>query len=257
MTSNSRLGEHAAPEHREAGRSPVELETVVQIVERSGEIWKEFAEVKSVSRNGAGFSLTRPCKVGRLIKMVMPLEPELRAYDEQKELYPVMGIVQYCNAATINGSKVYHVGVGFIGKSVPESFKKDPTQSYRIGGMTKNGLWQVIEAESQFKDRKDPRYWIAVGLTITLIRQSERSVIKENTFTKNLSSGGLSIVSRLEASVGDKVKIACPELDFYAMAVVRNRNRRKPKDPTLHLEILETQFPIEKLIATRTVGVET
>jgi hypothetical protein len=253
MTANNSLKETASEDHRVAGRSSAALQTVVQIIDAGGETWKEIAEVKSVSRNGAGFTLSRQCEVGRLVKMVMPLEPELRAYDHQKELYPVMGIVQYCNAATINNKTVYHVGTGFIGKNVPDSFKKDPTQSYRIGGMTKTGLWQVIEAKAQFKNRKEQRYWVMVGVSISLIRQAERSVVKEETFTRNISASGLSIACKLDAAVGDKVKVACRELDFYAVAVVRNRNQKKVDEPTLHVEFVESQFPIDKLIAAKTV----
>src|SRR3982751_3227499 len=160
MTVSNNLGETARADERQVERAPAELNAVVQVKESQDEMWKEFTEVRSVSRNGAGFCLSRPCEVGRLVKMVMPLEPDLRAYDQDKELYPVMGIVQYCNAATVNGQTVYHVGTGFVGKNVPDSFKKNPTQSYRIGGMTKDGLWQIVEADSQFKSRKDTRYWI-------------------------------------------------------------------------------------------------
>jgi hypothetical protein len=255
MTNHDPLAATEASDHRIAGRTPVELRTVVRIVESSGETWKEFADVKSVSRNGAGFSLTRPCEVGRLITMVMPLDPQLRAYDHNKELYPVMGIIQYCNAAEVNGDTIYHIGVGFIGKSVPESFKQDPMQNYRIAGMTKEGLWQVVEARSQFKKRKDPRYWISLNIAITLMRQADRSVIKEETCTRNISASGLSLATRLDAAVGDKVKIACRELDFYAVALVRNVNTRKSGEPTLHVEFVESQFPIDKLIAVKTIDI--
>ena len=239
-------------ENRTEQRVPTTLRTVVQVKDRNGENWKEVADVTTVSRNGAGFSLTRPCSVGRLITLVMPLQPELRAYDHDSEVYPVLGIVQYCNAATVGGKTVYHVGVGFVGKRVPESFKTDPEQSYRINGMTKEGLWEISEADSQFKNRKQPRYWISFGLTISLIQKVEKSIAKEVTFTKNIGAGGVSVSSTLFANVGDKVKVACKELDFYAIAVVRNRKTTEDETPTLHLEFLDAKFPIEKVIATRT-----
>jgi len=247
MSVASELGEVVHFNNRVLDRAPVALQAVVQVKESQKDTWKEVTDVKSVSRNGAGFMLTRPCVVGRLVTMVLPLEPDLRAYDHDKELYPVMGIVQYCNSAMVNGEKKYHVGVGFIGKNIPESFKKDPNQSFRILGMSKEGMWQVIEADREFKNRKDPRFWISVGITVSAVR----SRVKEVTHTKNVSARGLSIASALDAAVGEKVKLACPELDFYAFAVVRNRNRRKGDTPTLHLELLENEFPIDKLIASQ------
>ena len=159
MSSDTSFTAITAPENRRVDKVDLELKTIVQVKESDSETWKEVTKVNTISRNGAGFSLPRSVGVGRLITLVMPLDPELRAYDQDKELYPVLGLVQYCNKGMIDGNTVFHVGVGFVGKHVPESFKANPNQSYRISGMKKDGLWEITEAESQFKNRKQPRYW--------------------------------------------------------------------------------------------------
>ncbi|MEO6654705.1 MAG: hypothetical protein ABIO36_01340 [Pyrinomonadaceae bacterium] len=253
MSFSNLIGSTSAPENRRADRAPSELKTIVQIKEGEDVTWKEVTKVATVSRNGAGFCLSRPCIMGRLISLVMPLNPDLRAYDEKEEVYPVMGIVQYCNEGLINGERVFHVGVGFIGKQIPESFKADPKQSYRIIGMTKAGLWEITEAESEFKNRKQPRYWFALGVTITLLQKAGKSTSKEETVTKNVGTGGASVACSLDAAVGDKLKFACKELDFYAIAVVRNRKIEKGSEvPTLHLQFVDAEFPIDRVIAART-----
>ncbi len=257
MGSNNSLQSTTAPENRRVERTPSELKTIVQVKESEDETWKEVTRVTTVSRNGAGFSLPRPCKVGRLITLVMPLDPALRAYDEDKELYPVMGLVQYCNPGVVNGEAVYHVGVGFVGKQIPESFKADATQNYRISGMKKDGLWEITEADSQFKNRKQPRYWISLPVTISLLQRAEQAVAKEETYTKNIGAGGVSVSCSLMAGVGDKVKFACKEIDFYAIALVRNRKSPKNESPTLHLEFIDDELPVEKVIATRTLTIAT
>lgn len=233
-------------------RTDSELRTVVQVKDHDGESWKEVVKVTTVSRNGAGFSLPRPVTVGRLLTLVMPLDPELRAYDEDKEVYPVLGLVQYCNQGKVDGETVYHVGVGFVGKQMPESFKADPTQSYRISGMRKDGLWEITEAESQFKNRKQPRYWISLPVTISLLQRAEQPITREETFTKNIGAGGVSVQCSLAAGVGDKVKFACKEIDFYAVALVRNRKVTANDSPTLHLQFIDAELPVEKVIASRT-----
>lgn len=248
MSYNNNLRTTAVADGRTAERVPTELQTIVQVREDDGEVWKEVVKVTTVSRNGAGFSLSRPCVVGRLITLVMPLDPELRAYDHDREVYPVMGIVQHCNPATVDGAKVYHVGAGFIGKNVPESFKTDPTQNYRIAGMTTDGLWRVTETESQFKKRRQPRYWIGIPATVSLLKKAENSGAKEETYTINIAAGGVSVVCRLAASVGEKVKFACPSANFYAVAIVRNRKQPKGELPTLHLEFVDAQFPVERVV---------
>src|SRR5688572_1434847 len=105
-------------------RANADLSAVIQVREKD-QTWKEIVKISTVSRNGAGFSMSRPCVVGRLITLVLPLPREYRAYDHEKDLYPVMAIVQHCNES-MGEEKVFNLGVGFVGKSIPESFKADP-----------------------------------------------------------------------------------------------------------------------------------
>lgn len=231
---------------RVENRVTADLKAMVQVREKDGETWKEIVDLSTVSRNGAGLTLSRPCVVGRLITLVLPLPREFRAYDHDKDLYPVMAIVQYCNEGMVGPDKVFHVGAGFVGKVIPESFKADPTQNYRITGMNKEGFWEVTESGREFQNRKKPRYWISLPVSIALIQREEKSIKREETFTRNVGAGGVSIASSLNANVGDKVKFACKSLDFYTIGVVRNT---APGDsPTVHIEFLEDEFPIEKLI---------
>ena len=164
-----------------------------------------------------------------------------------------MAIVQYCNATTVDGQTQYHIGVGFVGKKIPDSYKADPTQSYRISGMKQDGLWSISEAQSQFKNRKQPRYWISVPITVSLLQKAGHPGAKEETYTKNICAGGISAVCSLETNVGEKVKIACKELNFYSLAIVRNRKTSNGEIPTLHLEFVDNEFPIEAVVATRVV----
>lgn len=253
MTFNNNI--KSEPEPRKGKRVASELKAIVQVKESEHENWKEVSKIVTVSRNGAGFRLTRPCVVGRLITLVMPLDSELRAYDKKEEVYRVMSIVQYCSAATVDGETVYHVGVGFVGKEMPESYKVNPAQDYRIVGMNKDGLWAITEAETEFKNRRKPRYWISVPVLISLLQRGNSSGAKEETVTKNLCAGGVSVVCSLVAKIGDKVKFACEDLDFYSMAIVRNRKINKDGVPTLHLEFLDNEFPVKEVVASRVAEV--
>ena len=239
-------------ENRKAERATTELRTIVQVKESAEDSWKEITVVTTVSRNGAGFSLSRPCPVGRLVTLVMPMPTELRAYDQDEKLYPVIGVVQYCNKGMVDGETVYHVGVGFVGKRIPLSFKTDPQQSYRFCGMTKNGLWQITESETPFKPRGNPRYWLELDMAISLMKKEKHSITKENTVTKNISASGVSVPCSLNANVGDRVKVASKKYDFYAIAVVRNRKEVEGLPPMLHLEFIDAKFPIEKILFAQT-----
>jgi len=241
-------------ENRKVDREPVQLRTIVQVKESDHESWKEVTEVRTISRNGAGFSLSRECSVGRLVTLVLPMPTELRAYDLKKELYPVLGLVQYCNAGKVDGKTVYHVGVGFIGKQVPDSFKAEPTQNYRITGMTADGLWSITESESQFHNRKQPRHYLSIAATVSLVQHVDKTSAKEETFTTNIGAGGVSVICSLDAAVGSKVKFACKEINFYAIAVVRNRKELEGQPPTLHLEFIDAELPMAKILGFKSQG---
>ena len=235
------------PVTRTTHRLPAELKTIVRVRETNDDAWKEVTVVRTVSRNGAGFSLKRPCTVGRLVMLVMPLDPALRAYDVDEEHYPVMGLVQYCNDGMIDGEPVFHIGVGFVGRNIPDSYKSDPTQNYHICGMNEDGLWKIAESKTKFKSRKFPRYSVAFDVSISLIQKGKKTDSKESTITRNISATGASVVCSLEAGIGDRVKFASKEHDFYSIAIVRNRDEVNDLPPTLHLEFVDTQFPMEKV----------
>ena len=235
-------------ENRKVKRTQTELKTIVQVKESNEEAWKEVTKVTTVSRNGAGFNLTRECKVGRLVMLVLPLPVLLRAYDVDTELYPVVGLVQYCNPVNLDGEDLFHIGVAFVGKQIPESYKADPQQSYRISGMNDDGLWNITESKTPFRNRKDARFCVPLEVTVSLLKSKKQSVSKETTVTKNISASGVSVPCSLEANVGDRVKFASKEHDFYALAVVRNRKEGSGGPPTLHLEFVENKFPMEKIL---------
>lgn len=251
MSSTNDILSTSPDEHRTGPRVSTELFAVVQVKESDSEGWKENTRITTVSRNGAGFNLARECSVGRLVGLTLRLPPDLRAYDQNEDLYSVVALVQHCSAANLDGATVYHVGVAFVGKDVPDSFKTDPQQNYRISGMNKDGLWSITESNSQFKVRKHPRHWFKIAVTISVRHRSDKTSIKQDALTINISSGGAAVACSLDAEIGDKVKVACKELNFYAVAVVRNRNAMNGDTPSLHLEFIGEQFPIDKLFAAR------
>lgn len=226
-----------------------ELKSVVQVKDGPDASWKEVTTVTTISRNGAGFSLPRPCAVGRLVTLVLPMPTELRVYDQKEQLYPVLGLVQYCNEGLVEGNKCYHVGVAFIGKQLPASFKANPLQSYRITGMSPEGLWTITETDNEYKARRHPRYWVAMDVGITVLHVDRKVSYKDRAVTQNIGASGASVRTALAANVGDKVKFACKEFDFYSIGIVRDRQEPDGQVPTLHVEFLDNSFPVEKLLA--------
>lgn len=235
-------------DNRRSDRLSTDLKTIVQVKESLTESWKEVVDITTVSRNGAGFSLTRSVSVGRLVSLVLPLPNEFRAYDDDKDLYPVLGLVQHCTEVTIDGTTSFQIGVGFVGKEVPESYKQDPAQNYRFTGVGQNGLWLITEAKSQFKKRSDPRFWKAIEFTVSQLKRGRDEAAKTTARSKDISASGLSIPCSLDLEIGEKVKVACKPYDFYAIAEVRNRQQKDDtNEVTLHLKFVDQQFPMHSL----------
>lgn len=248
----SKIKETAVSGVRHNHRVPADLETIIRVRESAKDSWKEITTVSTVSRNGAGFMLKRPVVVGRLVTLLMPLDPMLRAYDKKEELYPVMGLVQYCNEGLVDNAKIYHVGVGFVGRTVPESYKADPRQSYHICGIDDEGLWKIAESAAQYKIRNFPRFSVEIDVSLSLIRKARKGGAKEAhtrelTRTRNISATGASVISALDAAVGEKVKFGSKEHNYYTIAIVRNRDETHVGGKTLNLEFLDSQFPMEKI----------
>ncbi len=230
--------------------APTIMHAVIKIRDEKSKLWKETAEVINVSATGAGFYMIRQCKAGRLVSMMMPVEPHLRFYDHEKELYRVWGVVQHCHRLT-DEDIGFHVGVAFIGREAPESYKTDPMQSYRICGMTEDGLWKVQEAK-EFKPRKDPRFYAAVDHYLAVVDAQNSDKKGEKATTENISKSGAAVLTNLDLHAGDRVKLISEQYDFSGLAVVCSRKDTKGGKARLSIQFVGATFPVEQISAKKT-----
>ncbi len=234
-------------ENRRGDRISLSLSAVVKFKESSETVWKERTDLISISRSGAGFYLERECPVGQLISLIMPMPKHLRCYDTDKELYRVWGLVQHCSPVTGDDVSNYHVGVAFVGKTVPPSYTENPLQSYRIAGINEDGTWRIVEAKTSFVVRRHPRYWICLEIFLSALDNDKNMISDEKAATENISLSGAAIFSNLKVDVGDSVNFDCVKHNFSALAIVRNRQTYEHQLPKLHLEFINTTFPVEEI----------
>ncbi|MFN0140594.1 MAG: PilZ domain-containing protein [Pyrinomonadaceae bacterium] len=159
----------------------------------------------------------------------------------------IVCLVQQSNPVIVDGRPRFHVSVAFVGETYPDSYNADPSQSYAVCGSHENGFFRITESEKPFKTRRHPRFRFELELTLVHIKKTDKSVVRAAGFTKNVSVSGLSIVSSLEAQIGDKIKVGSPDLDFYGLAVVRNRKSLIGVENLLHLEFLDFDFPTSRV----------
>jgi hypothetical protein len=210
--------------------------------------WKEVADLISVSSTGASFNLARRCEVGTLVSLMIPLPVYMRCYDHDKEFYRVWGLVQHCEALMAENPSNFHIGVAFIGKHCPGSYKADPMKHYRISGVDDIGMWKVAELKTAFKKRADVRFWKPVELYLALIDTKDGSTGGERTVSENVSRSGAAVLTTMNVGIGDRVKFISAEYDFSGLAVVCNAQPSDDHRTRLHLKFVENTFPVETLM---------
>lgn len=234
---------------RRLERSSKLLAAVVKGKEDKESVWKEPTELINMSRSGAGFYLERKCDVGRLISLMVAMPQHLRCYDFDRELYRVFGLVQHCSPVLRDdGEQEFHIGVAFIGKTAPSSYSENPLQSYRIAGMNLDGTWRIVEAKADFVTRKHPRHWISLDVLLATWDENGKLILDEKAKTENVSLSGAAVFSDLAVNTGDSVNIDYIAYDFSAKAIVRNRQEADGEPPKLHLEFIDADFPVEKIL---------
>lgn len=223
------------------------LNAVVKGKDDDNENWKEVADVITYSVTGCAFYLTRSCKTGTLVSLMLPMPAEVRCYDHEKEFYRVWGLVQHCQKTVVEGVESFHIGIAFIGKNAPSTYHTDPSRNYRISGMNEDGLWKVSPLKGEFKPRQDIRYWQMIELYLAQVDSERQSLSGARAVTENISRHGAAVISKLNVDVGDRVKFISEEFDFSGMAVVCNRQLGGDNRQRLHLQFVDSQFPVEKL----------
>src|SRR5881409_4338142 len=112
-------------------RERLELKLPVRVVcrETPDFEWMEVTRLQNVTPFGAGFTLKRPTEKGRLLHMTIPMPRQLRVFDHVEDQYKVWALVRYVKPTTPKGSqtRVFEVGVAFIGKRPPRSYEDNPT----------------------------------------------------------------------------------------------------------------------------------
>jgi len=229
------------------GSNNVMFAAVIKARETSVKMWTESVDVISASHSGVGFYAQHECFVGQLISLLMPMPIELRRYDQDRKLYKIWGLVQHCNPQ--KGIPGFHIGVAFTGSTAPFDYADNPMTSYRVSGVDPNGFWAISESDTPFRMRRHSRFWSSTEVILTAINSKDAEGETEKTLTENISESGASVFSSLQLNVGDRVKITSAEHSFNAIAMVRSRLSGRDKRLRLHLEFVDSTFPIVEILS--------
>lgn len=214
--------------------------------------FNEITRLIDVSAFGAGFNLRQPIKRGRLIFMTMPLSRQLRNYDYTEPQYKIWGLVRHCIPVRQKATETYAIGTAFIGKHPPESYLENPSKLYDITERESDGFWNLVEAsaipdESDLPtaDRRHTRHSIPVGITLEVLNDNGIVVTKESTVTENVSLGGASVFTTINADVGSFLRLTSEQYNVTITSIVRGKRNGIDGIPRLHLEFFDRYFPLE------------
>jgi PilZ domain len=215
--------------------------------------WDEITRLKDISSFGAGFTLDRSVKRGRLLKITLPMPRQMRCYDFLESQYVIWGIVRRCVRLEDQEDTSYLVGVAFIGKVPPKTYIDDPSQLYDVShrAQVDDGLWLVTHAEANpdesevpNEDRRHSRYQIPFNVTVELVNSAGNVLQSESAVTENISLGGASVFTSLIVEIGEFVRITSMQDDATLKAIVRGKRIGPDGIPRLHIEFVDQFFPL-------------
>lgn len=241
-------------ENRRIQRISLPLPVRVEVKVDSNINWNEITRLSDVSAFGAGFSLKRPVKRGRLVLMTIPMPRQLRSFDYGEPQYKIWGVVRRCISIGNAQNPEYSVGVAFTGKTPPAGFIEHPSRLYDISHREGEGegFWHLAPADLMADDsnlpkdlRKQTRFHIPEALILEKVDESGNVLESESTVTENISLGGAAVFTTLKPETGAFLRVTSQRFDITILSVVRGSRVGTDGVTRLHLEFIDRFFPLE------------
>lgn len=242
----------SARDHRRQNRINLPLPVRVEYKANKETAFNEITRLVDVSAFGAGFNFPQPIKRGRLIFMTMPLARQLRNYDYTEPQYRIWGLVRHCVSVRLRDKESYAIGTAFIGKRPPQSYLENPSKLYDIVDRNREGFWSVGEAHPNpdesglpMVDRRHTRHVIPIEIKLETLDENGNILMEEATVTENISLGGASVFTSLDAGIGSFLIMTSRQYDVSITSIVRGKRQGTDGISRLHLEFFDRYFPLE------------
>ena len=242
-------------ENRRIQRISLPLPVRVEVVVDQNVSWNEITRLSDLSAFGAGFSLTRPIKRGRLLQLTLPMPRQLRSYDFSEPQYKVWALVRRCiGVASKTSEREYAIGVAFTGKSPPPGYLDDPSRLYDISHREEEstGFWHIVPAELSADEgelpneiRKQTRLRIAEPLLLERLDASSNVIASEATVTENISLGGAAVFTTMDAPAGTFLRVSSERFNVTILSIVRAARIGGDGIKRVHIEFIDRFFPLD------------
>jgi hypothetical protein len=241
-------------ENRRIQRISLPLPVRVEVRIDTKVSWDEITRLSDVSAFGAGFSLKRPIKQGRMVLMTIPMPRQLRSFDYSEPQYKIWGVVRRCmSTGRSTGDPAYSIGVAFTGKGPPNGYLAHPSMIYDIAQRSEgDGFWHLVPADLHANEsskpndhRKQTRFFIPEALRLEKVDEAGNICETESTVTENISLGGASVFTTMNAEAGSFVRVISDRFNVTILSVVRGSRAGTDGITRLHLEFIDRYFPLE------------
>lgn len=209
--------------------------------------WSEVTRLINVTPFGAGFTLKHPTERGRLLHMTIPMPRQLRVFDHVEDQYRIWAIVRYLRGKNTPEGPVFEVGVAFIGKRPPASYKNQPWKRYEISTNVFEKLAEIdetIDPDVRGDSRAQTRHNIAVDMRVELVDAKGDVIASEQTVTENISTQGATLFTTLDVPVGRFIRITSEQYRVNVFAAIRSRSTGPDGVPRIHVEFVDRQWPL-------------
>ena len=114
------------------------------------------------------------------------------------------------------------------------------------------GFWHLTPADLTADEsdlpkelRKQTRYFIPEQLIIEQVDPAGNVLFSETTVTENISLGGASVFTTLNAEAGHFVRVTSDRFNVTILSVVRGKRVGEDGITRLHIEFIDRLFPLE------------
>jgi hypothetical protein len=246
----------ADKESRRIQRIALPLPVRIEVRVSADVAWNEITTLTDVSAFGAGFSLKRPVKRGRMALVTLPMPRQLRSFDYSEPQYRIWALIRRCIPINKAGKPVeFSVGVAFTGKNPPAGYIEHPSMLYDIAYRENgDGFWHLTAADLMADEsdlptevRKQTRFHIPESLVLQRVDNAGNVLEEEVTVTENISLGGAAVFTTMKADAGTFFRVCSERHNVSILSIVRTKRIGADGVTRLHLEFIDRLFPLEGL----------
>ena len=208
----------------------------VQGHDPDGAPWHEMAMTEDADSGGAAIMMRRAVRRGQALLLTLPLPKRFRAYDPASASYTVYAVIRNCHPAA---GGLQRVGVMFLGKNPPRGHAQNPGGLYLLETDVVSAPASGRSAYAGPERRANPRYDIAVQLTVTRPEPVAFGPSMDHAATRNIGLGGAMVPTALPLTRGEVVVVRDLQSILKTRAEVRGLFIGKDNVPLLNLEFLD------------------